>query len=185
MVRKVVTAILISTGVCAFAEDFAYTGALEGETGIKLSSLWVTISKLDGSRSTVRIPDLLGMYGYIGSRISPTISVGASLEMHAGASMNPGYGLFYNPFDINAIVNLKPARNLRLFAGAGISFNNIKENTVGSKRERISLGVNFNLGGKINISPSFGVLLEYKGRMLFGEDTIAHGIGVGVYMLAR
>ncbi len=185
MVRKLLAITLISAGLCAFADEFAYTGALEGETGVKLSSLWITISKLEDGRSTVRIPDFLSMYGYIGSRISPTLSVGASLEMGAGASMGAGYGLFYNPFDINAVVNLKPSRNLRLFAGAGLSFNNIKENSPSSKKERIVPGVHFSLGGKINISPSFGILLEYKGRMLFGEDTVAHGVGVGVYMLAR
>ncbi len=185
MVRKLIAIVLVITGLGAFADEFAYTGALEGETGVKLSSVWVTISKLEGGRSTVRIPDFLSMYGYIGSKINPNLSVGASLEMGAGASMEPSYGLFYNPFDINAVVNLKPSRNLRLFAGAGLSFNNIKENSANSKKERIIPGVHFSLGGKINISPSFGILLEYKGRMLFGEDTIAHGVGVGVYMLAR
>ncbi len=183
---KLLTAVLLSAPLLSFAEDdYYYSGSLEGETGIKLSALFINYTDIEGSRKSRRITDFLSMYGYIGSRINPTISVGASVEMGAGAFMDKGYGYFYNPFEINALINLKPARNLRLYAGAGMSFNNIKENSINKTRSRLALGVQFSLGGKVNISPTFGILVEYKGRMFFGEDTVMHGIGIGAYLLAR
>ncbi len=184
--KLLTAAICFSLSSFSYAEDdYYYSGPLEGETGIKLSALFVNYTDLNGSRENIKITDFLSMYGYIGSRINPTLSVGASVEMGAGAHMKAGYGYFYNPFEINALINLKPARNLKFYAGAGMSFNNIKENNDNRTKSRLALGVQFSLGSKLNISPTFGILVEYKGRMFFGEDTIMHGIGVGAYLLAR
>ncbi len=166
-------------------DDYYYAGSLEGETGVKLSALFINYTDIEGSRKSIKITDFLSMYGYIGSRINPTLSVGASVEMGAGAYMSEGYGYFYNPFEINALINLKPARNLRFYAGAGMSFNNLKESSINRTKPRLALGVQFSIGGKVNISPALGILAEYKGRMFFGEDTVIHGLAIGVYLLAR
>lgn len=181
--RKVLLVLPFLTSI-SFAQYFG--GEVVREFGIKTGFVKVKYDSVDGSKPEKTLEDFLSAYGYLGAATTAGFTAGASLELSAGSKMSGGRTVIYNSVELNPSVELSLGPRLRGFTGFGGSINRLKEMAGNQINKDTNLGLQFFVGAKLNLSPTFGLLGEYKAKVFMTGDydgNMVHHFNVGIYFL--
>ncbi len=173
-------------GSFAFAQFFE--GEVVREFGVKTGIVSVKYDSIDGSKPSRTLEEFLSVYTFIGAGTAMGFTAGVSLELSTGSSMSSGRTVIYNALELNPSVEVSFAENLRGFVGFGGSINRFKERAGTSINRDTNLGLQFFLGAKLNFTPVFGVLGEYKGKIFMTGDydgNFVNHLNVGLFLLLR
>ena len=178
----VVLFILASSGFAQYIE-----GDVRREFGIKIGLVQFNYTSLGGSKSRELLEEFFSAYGYMGAVTTAGFSAGVSTELATGNFVKSDKSLIINSLELNPMIDLPFGTSLRLYTGFGGSLNFIKERSGASVRRRADFGLQFFVGAKLSPFPTFGLLGEYKGKILMTGDyegNVIHHINLGVYYSA-
>ena len=167
-----------------FAQYFE--GEVVREFGVKTGLVKVKYDSVDGSKPGKTLDEFFSVYGYLGAGTTAGFTAGASIELSAGSKMSGGRTVIYNSLELNPSVELTLGDKLRAFTGFGGSINRFKERSGSLINKDTNLGLQFFVGAKYNLFPTFGILGEYKGKIFMTGDysnNVVHHFNVGIYFL--
>ncbi|RLJ71227.1 outer membrane protein with beta-barrel domain [Hydrogenivirga caldilitoris] len=167
-----------------FAQYFE--GDVVREFGVKTGLVKVKYDSVDGSKPDKTLEEFLSAYGYMGARTTAGFNAGASIELSTGSKMTRSRTVIYTSLELNPSVELNLSHNLRAYTGFGGSINRLKERAGSLTNEDSNLGLQFFVGAKYNIFPTFGILGEYKGKIFMTGDydgNVVHHFNLGVFFL--
>ncbi len=173
--KRIVAGVLSAGAVC-FSQFFE--GEVIREFGVKTGV--VSVEKT--------LEEFLSVYTFMGAGTNMGFTVGVSLELSTGNRMSTERTIIYNALELNPSVEVGFGENLRGFVGFGGSINRIKERIGGSVSRDTNLGLQFLMGAKLNLTPVFGVLGEYKGKIFMTGDhdgEFVNHFNVGIFLLFR
>ncbi len=181
--KKILIAVplLVSAG---FAQYFE--GDVVREFGVKTGIVKTKYDSIDGSKPDKTLEEYLSVYGYLGAGTTAGFTAGASIELSTGSKMEAGRTIVYNALELNPSVEFSFSENLRAYTGFGGSINRFKERSGNIVNKDTNLGLQFMVGLKYNLYPTFGVLGEYKGKIFMTGDydgNVVHHINLGVFFL--
>ncbi|MDQ7038423.1 MAG: hypothetical protein Q9N26_04385 [Aquificota bacterium] len=175
-----------------FLGSFAFSQFLEGEVvrefGVKTGVVSVKYDSIDGTKPSRTLEEFLSVYTFIGAGTAMGFTAGVSLELSTGSKMTSGRTIIYNALELNPSVEVSFSENLRGFVGFGGSINRFKERAGSSVNKDMNLGLQFFFGAKLNFTPVFGVLGEYKGKIFMTGDydgNFVNHLNVGLFLLLR
>jgi len=181
---KKIALVLALLGSVSFAQYFE--GEVVREFGVKTGLVKVKYDSVDGSKPDKTLEDFLSVYGYLGAGTTAGFTAGASIELSTGSKMESGRTVIYNAVELNPSVEFAFGDRLRAFTGFGGSINRLKERSGNVTNKDTNLGLQFLVGLKYNLFPTFGILGEYKGKIFMTGDydgNVTHHFNLGVYFL--
>ncbi len=181
--RRQLLALALLTSV-GFAQYFE--GGVVREFGIKTGLVKVKYDSVDGSKPDKTLDEFLSAYGYLGAATTAGFTAGASLELSTGSKMSSVRTVIYNAIELNPTVEFSFGERLRAFTGFGGSINRLKERSGSVTNKDTNFGLQFLIGAKYDLFPTFGVLGEYKGKIFMTGDydgNVVHHFNVGLYFL--
>ena len=173
--KKLLAGVIVA-GALSFAQFFE--GEVVKEFGVKTGVVSVEET----------LEEFLSVYAFVGAGTTMGFTAGASVEVSTGSKMSAGRTVIYNALELNPSVELTFGENLRGFLGFGGSINRIKDRVGSSVNKDTNLGLQFFMGAKLNLTPVFGILGEYKGKMFMTgdyDDEFVNHFNVGVFLLLR
>jgi hypothetical protein len=177
---------LIALSSFSFAQFFE--GEVVREFGFKTGVVSVKYGSVDGTKPTKTLEEFLSVYTFLGAGTAMGFTAGVSLELSTGSSMSSGRTVIYNALELNPSLEIGFSENLRGFVGFGGSINRFKERAGGVVNKDTNLGLQFLMGVKLNITPVFGVLGEYKGKIFmtgdYDGDFVNH-FNLGLFLTLR
>ncbi len=183
--RKLLVSLPLLGSLC-FAQYFE--GDLIREFGVKTGLVKVKYDSIDGSKPEETFEEFLSVYGFLGAGTTAGFTAGASVELSTGSKMGKSRTLIYNALELNPSVEFSLGERIRAFTGFGGSINRFKEWVGGSANKETCFALQFLIGAKYNLLPTFGVLGEYKGKIFMTGDydgNVVHHFNVGVYFLIQ
>lgn len=176
-----VTAILmfVSLGFAQYIE-----GDVRREFGIKTGLVQFNYTGISGGKTREILEEFFSAYGYMGAITTGGFSAGASVELATGNFVRSDESLIVNSLELNPVIELPFGASLRLYTGFGGSLNFLKERSGADIRRRADFGLQFFVGVKASPFSTFGLLGEYKGKILMTGDyegNVAHHINFGIY----
>ena len=168
----------------SFAQYFE--GDVIREFGVKTGLVKVKYDSVDGSKPDKTLDEFLSVYGYLGAGTTAGFTAGASIELSTGSKMSGSRTVIYNALELNPSVEFALGDKLRAFTGFGGSINRFKERSGSVTNKDTNLGLQFLVGAKYNLFPTFGILGEYKGKIFMTGDydgNVVHHFNVGIYFL--
>lgn len=181
--RKLLAALPLITGL-SFAQYF--DGDVVREFGVKTGLVKVKYNSIDGTEPDKTLEEFFSVYGYMGARTTAGFTAGASVELSTGSKMTRNRTIIYTALELNPAVELNLSENLRAHTGFGGSINRFKERAGGRTNEDTNFGLQFFLGAKLNLTPTFGLLGEYKGKIFMTGDydgDVVHHLNLGLFFL--
>ncbi|WP_457600458.1 outer membrane beta-barrel protein [Hydrogenivirga sp.] len=168
----------------SFAQYF--DGDVVREFGVKTGLVKVKYDSVDGSKPDKTLDEFLSVYGYIGAQTTAGFTAGASVELSTGSKMSRDRTIIYTALELNPSVELTLSENLRAYTGFGGSLNRFKERSGGATNKDTNFGLQFFVGAKLGLTPTFGILGEYKGKIFMTGDydgDVVHHLNLGVFFL--
>ncbi|NPA41426.1 MAG: porin family protein [Aquificae bacterium] len=183
--KKVLMAIpfLLSVG---FAQYFE--GEIIREFGVKTGLVKVKYDSIDRSKPDKTLEEFLSVYGFLGSQTTAGFTAGVSIELSTGNKMSASRTVIYNSLELNPLAEFRFSDRLRAYTGFGGSINRFKERSGSLTNTDTNLGLQFMIGAKYNLTPNFGVLGEYKGKIFMTGDydgNTVHHFNVGLFLLIQ
>ncbi len=163
-------------------------GDVKKEFGLKTGLVKVNYESIDGRDVDKNLEEFISAYGYLASETASGFTAGLSIEVASGSNLGKERTVIYNSVELNPQVEFPFGERFRFFTGFGGSINRFKERTGTITNKDTNLGLQFFLGGKYNITPTFGILGEYKGKLFFTGDYdrgLIHHFNVGIYFLVE
>jgi len=173
-------------GSVGFAQYFE--GDVVREFGVKTGLVKMKYDSVDGSKPDKTLEDFLSVYGYLGAGTTAGFTAGVAIELSTGSKMESNRTVIYNAVELNPSVEFSLGERLRAFTGFGGSINRLKERTGSITNKDTNLGLQFLVGLKYNLFPTFGILGEYKGKIFMTGDydgNVVHHFNVGIYFLVH
>ncbi len=171
--KRIVAGVLFAGAVC-FPQFFE--GEVVREFGVKTGV--VSVEKT--------LEEFLSVYTFMGAGTNMGFTVGVSLELSTGNRMSTERTIIYNALELNPSVEVALSEKLRSFVGFGGSINRIKKRVARSVDTDTNLGLQFLIGAKLNFTPVFGVLGEYKGKILMTGDhdgKFVNHFNIGIFLI--
>ncbi len=181
--KRALIATVLLTGM-GFAQYFE--GDVVREFGVKTGLVKVKYDSIDGSKPDKTLDEFLSAYGYMGAMTTAGFNAGASIELSTGSKMDGGRTVIYTSLELNPSVELSLSEKLRAYTGFGGSINRFKERSGGLTNKDTNFGLQFFVGAKYSIFPTFGILGEYKGKVFMTGDydgNVVHHINLGIFFL--
>lgn len=183
--KKAILGLLV---LSSLASAQFFEGEVVREFGVKTGIVSVKYDSVDGTEPSKTLEEFLSVYAFMGAGTTVGFTAGVSLELSTGSKMTSGRTIIYTALELNPSVELALGENLRGFVGFGGSVNRFKERAGNLVNKDTNLGLQFLMGVKLNITPVFGVLGEYKGKVFmtgdYDGDFVNH-FNVGLFILMR
>jgi len=170
----------------AFGQYF--DGDVVREFGVKTGLVRANYDSINGKSKGETLDEFISVYGYMGAKTTAGFNAGAAIELSTGSKMDRDTTLIYTAIELNPVAELYLTRKARVYTGFGGSINRFKERTGGKYNSDTNFGLQFFMGGKFNITPTVGVLGEYKGKIFMVGDydsDVVHHFNVGLVFLVQ